>query len=250
MKINENILPYLHGEKFDPSLKLEISQPENTIISRFSFIESYCKDKKVIHLGCCDHIPLIEEKIKNKVWLHKLILDVAKKCIGIDVNQEGVDFLSENLKISDVHCADITSENIKVIKDGQWDYLIMGEILEHINNPLEFMNKIKSNYGKNIKKVIITVPNAFAYDNFKFAVKHFELINSDHKYWFTPYTLSKILMNAGYSIDSFHFAQEIPSKIGLRAKLKFFPYIKRKYLYQKLKINPALRDTLIVIASF
>jgi hypothetical protein len=33
-----------------------------------------------------------------------------------------------------------------------------------------------------------------------------EVINSDHRYWFTPYTISKILVSAGYTPEKIIFS--------------------------------------------
>lgn len=48
--------------------------------------------------------------------------------------------------------------------------LYAGEILEHISNPMEFLSSIKRNYRNEIKRVVITVPNAFRLDNFRYAI--------------------------------------------------------------------------------
>lgn len=250
MKFKDVISSYLEGNIFSNNLEIKISKSEDEIISRFKFIEEICKNKKIIHLGCCDHIPLIESKIQNNTWLHQRIYNVAEKCIGIDINKEALEYLKQNLNYKDVFCADISEGSFLLNNELTWDYLVLGEILEHVDNPIAFLKDIHKKSGGKIKQIIITVPNAFAYYNFKSVKKHVEVINTDHRFWFTPYTLAKVLTNSGYKIDNFYFAQEISKKTGIRAKLKVLPFIKRKIIYRKLSKNPGFRDTLIMVASF
>ena len=251
MKLSNEITDYLTGEKFDAGLSIPIAHAENDIISRFSFLINTCQGKNVVHLGCCDHVPLINEKIKNGVWLHRLLMDTCSRVMGVDINDKGIQFLKEELNIPSVYCSNILTDDLpETLPDLSWDYLVMGEILEHIDNPVEFMSQIRKRHLGKIKQVIITVPNAFAIANYNGVLEQKEIINTDHRYWFTPFTLSKILTIAGYKIDSFYYAQEVSAKIGWRAKLKIFPYIQRKMNYQRLVKYPAFRDTLVMIATF
>lgn len=250
MKINADTIPFLKGEKFSAGLSIPIGTSEPSVISRFDFLTDLARKKNVVHLGCCDHIPLIEEKIKNGVWLHQLLTNVANKVLGLDINQEGIEFLKENLKINHVYCANILEEALPEESPSEmWDYLIMGEILEHVDNPVDFMSSIKKKHQGKIKRVVITVPNALCLTNFEEVKNNNELINTDHRYWFTPFTLAKVLTLAGYQVEDFYFAQEINPKIGWRAKLQIIPYFQRKWRYRQLSRYPAFRDTLIMVAA-
>jgi hypothetical protein len=250
MKISNNTLPFLEGKAFDAGLSVPIATPEPDIISRFRFLTELAKNKSIVHLGCCDHVPLIKEKINNGVWLHQLLMDSAHQVIGLDINKEGIEFLQDDLKINHVYCSNILEDNLpEESSSGCWDYLVMGEILEHVDNPVQFMSAIKKKHHGKIKQVVITVPNALCITNFEEVKNNMELINTDHRYWFTPFTLAKVLTLAGYQVDDFYFAQEVSSQIGWRAKIKVFPYLKRKMRYRQLCRYPAYRDTLIMIAS-
>ncbi|MDN5338800.1 MAG: hypothetical protein PWQ20_1870 [Thermotogaceae bacterium] len=57
----------------------------------------------------------------------------------------------------------------------------------------------------------MTAPNALRYSNFIFAQKNIEVINSDHRYWFTPYTLSKIALMAGIKPIDIVLAETYPN---------------------------------------
>lgn len=107
--------------------------------------------------------------------------------------------------------------------------------MEHVDNPVYFLKKIKDKFS--FDKIIITIPNALRMDNFTQTIINTENINSDHRYWFTPYTLSKILSQSGLN------AQEITllQWHGLKGKQKFRHLA--RYIF------PLLRDTLIIEAK-
>lgn len=89
------------------------------------------------------------------------------------------------------------------ILKNEWDYIVLGEILEHVDNPVEFLEKILKNYGKNIKNILITVPNILSTGRIlEIKKNNGEMINSDHRYWFSPYTLLKVTERAGIKIEN------------------------------------------------
>src|SRR5450759_5427146 len=90
MKIEPQVLKYLKGDAFQSSLNVEIGKEKHKIISREAAITEIIRDKNVIHIGCSDHIQIINDKIRNNTWLHKLISDNSKKCIGIDIDKESI----------------------------------------------------------------------------------------------------------------------------------------------------------------
>lgn len=248
MKFNKKVIEYLNGNQFDNGLYIDISKEEKTILSRHEKILNLVKGKSVIHLGCCDHIPLIKEKIDNDLWLHKKITDVSKECIGVDINSEGIDFLKSELGYDNVICNDITSDDIEKLSKQKWDYIIIGEILEHVNNPVQFLNDIVKKYGHLISNFLITVPNAFSMTNFKGVKKGQEIINTDHRYWFSPFTLAKVGYEAGLEIEEFFFVFDtVNTKVGLKAKLLLIPYLIRRSRIRKLLKFPAFREGILAI---
>lgn len=55
---------------------------------------------------------------------------------------------------------------------------------------------------------IITVPNAFSFLRDKKFASRVECINSDHRFWFTHYTISKIMYMAGIKRIHVYFASD------------------------------------------
>ncbi len=232
-------IDYLRGKKFSNGFKFKISQKNGRILFRMELIEDLVKDGNIIHLGCADHLPLIQHKIQRNIWLHKRLVNSAKKCLGIDINEKSIDYIRKEFGYKDVIVHDIVENDIPTkIRIEKWDYMVVGEILEHIDNPVLFLSMIKKRYSSFLTKLIITVPNAFSYNNFKHSFKNTEFINSDHRYWFTPYTLSKIIFSSGMSVEELILCQthKFPKKHS-----KIHKFI--------VKRCPAFSDTILAIAS-
>jgi len=227
-----SILDFLSGKAF--SNGLQISFPDQEYITRIEFLERICTGKNVIHIGFADHIDLIESKIRNNQYLHTRLLNVTNKCFGIDINCEAVSFAKNKLGISDVYCLDLLSEEVpEGFMNISWDFAILGEIIEHVNNPVMFLEKLRAKLKNICKNLIITTPNAFRISNFEYALRGLEVINTDHRYWFTPYTLMKVATEAGLKIANIYFADSFVDE-------------RNKNLVSKI---PLLREDLILIAE-
>ena len=233
MKIEPGVLKYLKGDSFQRSLNVEIGKTKHCIISRESAITEIIKNKDVIHIGCSDHIQFIEEKIKNNKWLHKLISDNAKSCIGIDIDKESIEFIKNKLGYTNVFHWDILNDVFDNITSKNWDYVVFGEIIEHLDNPVNFLKVLKMKYGKNISKFIITVPNIYNKRQFINMMNYREVINSDHRFWFTPYTITKILVSAGYNPELISYAnlQSLNTSELIVRKIKRLAGMEVKYPY-------------------
>jgi hypothetical protein len=238
MKFEPHIYEYLNDKDFIGSLHVKISSPSSKPVTRLNYLTKAAEGKKVIHLGCVDHLPLVDKKIASDTWLHKLLDDKATRCLGIDINAEGIDYMQE-LGYKDSLAIDlINDEPSKLILDEHWDLIILGELMEHIDNPVLFLSQIREKYGHVIDKVLMTVPNGLRWINFKRVLRNKEVINSDHRFWFTPYTLAKVCTHAGLEIEEFNFLLDY----------KMHPLsIITKTIYRR---RPAFLDTMGMIARF
>jgi 2-polyprenyl-3-methyl-5-hydroxy-6-metoxy-1,4-benzoquinol methylase len=119
----------------------------------------------------------------------------------------------------------------------KFDYIYIPDVIEHIGNPVDFLESIRDRFKTNVEKIILTTPNAFRWNNFMNSFKTIEVVNTDHRFWFTPFTLSKIVTDAGYEIN----------------KLGYFEHgsLSRRQVFRKYILNrfPAFRDTLIIEIS-
>lgn len=209
MKLKEEFLPYLKGQQFSNSLHIPYEYHQ-AIPDRVTFVRDLARGKNVLHLGCLDHLPLIDDKVKRNQWLHKELTEVASTCLGIDIDAETKEYVQTRHGYSNILLGDFTKDKFPEIMAGHWDYAILGELLEHIDNPVAFLAAIRDNYHGIINKIVITVPNAWNRTAIRGAINSKEIINSDHRYWFTPYTISKVMHHAGIETDEIYFANRVP----------------------------------------
>lgn len=73
---------------------------------------------------------------------------------------------------------------------AQFDLVLVPDVVEHISNVRVFLEELR----RFSAPIVLTTPNAFRYSN-RLAFRT-ELINSDHKCWFSPYTLMRTLIQA------------------------------------------------------
>ncbi|MDR1560279.1 MAG: class I SAM-dependent methyltransferase [Clostridiales bacterium] len=199
--LDKTVMDALDGKGLIDSIYAEFYFPPiDRIKIRPNLIYSLCAEKNVIHLGCTDHPQLIDRRIDAGIYPHRQLTYVAAKCLGVDINAEAAAHVQKR-GIDNVLVADITRPGISEIEVADWDWLVMADVLEHIGNPVLFLMKIGECYGKNIRGIIITVPNALAYSLNQLLTDGKEVVNYDHCYWFTPYTLCKVVHTAGLIID-------------------------------------------------
>jgi 2-polyprenyl-3-methyl-5-hydroxy-6-metoxy-1,4-benzoquinol methylase len=244
--IPEQFKQFLTGKSFSNLQKFTFVK-KSFIVDRNELLLSLVNNRKVLHFGCCDHLNLIEEKINNGTHLHVNITKVASECVGLDIDNLSLDKIS-SLGLSNCHYYDLLSSSDAFIESKEYDFVLLGEILEHIPNPVEFLRLIAKKF-KNAKEIIVTVPNAFSSKNIYNIKRGIEEINTDHKYWFTPYTIAKVLTDSGYDAESLYFVDR--SKINFLEKIvKWFYLIQGKDPFSSRKWSISMATGLIAIARF
>lgn len=247
MKFTDEDYKYLNGEKFSSGYNFVLQN--NPLYDRILLLKQLLSGKSVLHIGCCDHLPLIDEKIKKNKWLQKILDDSCRYVTGVDINKEAVDYINEHkLSKNPVYCADITDKSFsKIVPKDNFDFVLLGEILEHVDNPVDFLKCMKrrmDEYGFE-GRYIITVPNAFCLQKGIYR-KGTEFVNSDHKFWFTPYTLAKVLTDAGIKPQELYFANNGRGGNGKnRIEQMFFVNLER--LRRKPSSCKSFRGGILVI---
>ena len=206
MEITPDILRYASGEEFSNSLEFNLGKAKYRAVSREEAIVDIIRKSDVIHIGCSDHVPLIREKIKNNKWLHKLITESSNSCLGIDNDRESIDYLIRELGYKNVVHGDILTNEIPEISTKKWDYAVFGEVIEHLGDPVNFLSTFRTKYGKNVNRFLISVPSIYNRVNMNVMLRYREVINSDHRFWFTPYTIIKVATSAGLKPERLEFA--------------------------------------------
>lgn len=237
MKLDSKAFSYIDGTSFSDVFALSIEQLDR-FPERMEFVEEIVRGKTVLHIGCLDHVQLIESRIESGCYFHQRLTNIASECLGIDINQEGIKLIQEKFHFYNMHFGDIVcAHKIPEIASKHWDYVVFGEVLEHIDNPVYFLKQFIANYKDNFDEIVITVPNAFKFVNIRRIFKNFEIINSDHRYWFTPYTIWKVVNQAGLFVDTIQMCTNGRLNNNLRKLVK--DLILAQY--------PLLADNIVVV---
>lgn len=205
MLIHSDAIPYINGSTHSSSLAVEFTFDASDFVlrTRHEVLQSIAAEKKVIHIGCVDHnIKQINVKLKHNQWVHKLLDDVAARCVGVDILKDCVDYIRDDLGFSETYFGDILSDDFPFFDEQDWDCFFLPEVLEHIDNPVDFLTRLRKRLVGMDACLVVSVPNAFSRVYADFSRNGQELINSDHRYVFTPYTLAKVAHAAGYDIEN------------------------------------------------
>ena len=230
---------YIEGKSFLSSFPFKVKQ-EGPMVERMEFVEDIIRDQKVLHIGCASHLPNIEGEISQDNWFHNRLTKAASECLGIDINREAIELLVSQYNVNNICYGNIESEEeISSIMSSYWDYAIFAEVLEHVDNPVSFLQKFVDKYGEHIGKIIITVPNCYQLRNIKALFSNLELINSDHRYWFSPYTIWKVIHQAGLKLDKLQMCKNYSTTKIFGGKIK--DIFLEKY--------PIMAQNIVLIAS-
>lgn len=242
MNYPSGIVEYFTGKYFKPLLQLEYDRNETKNQSRWDYLVNQATEKKVLHIGCLDHEPMIKVKRENGDWLHDKVSSVSSACIGIDIDSKLIELVKQKYQVNNI--IDFNFMNNDVLPnelEGHWDTILLPDVIEHIPNPVEFLEKLRLSIGKSASSLVITTPNALCYDNIRLSLQNKEHINSDHISIFTPYTLGKTVTAAGWDIKEIDFINYHPAAktTGVRSFLRS----------KALKSRPLLRDTIALICT-
>jgi hypothetical protein len=180
---NPDDLDALHGRTFSNARRFDLGRAGRAPRRADRLVE-LARGRRVLHVGCCDHPPLIRDKMRQGLYLHQNLCRVASRCVGLDTNAAGVVLLRE-LGFADTY----TPEEAPA---ADYDCCLLADVIEHVGDPVTFLRSMR---GHRFGELVVATPNVFRWRN---SLPGAELINTDHRFWFSPYTLCKVLVDAGY----------------------------------------------------
>jgi hypothetical protein len=183
MDLSADTLDHLHGRRFSNGRTFDLGN-HGRAPRRGDRLVDLARGQRVLHVGCCDHLPLIRNKVNAGIYLHQNLCSAASHCVGVDTNAEGVSLLRE-LGFPEVYLPDDAP-------DESYDLCLLADVIEHVGDPVSFLRSMRR---YQFKQLVVITPNVFRWRN---SLPGGELINTDHRYWFSPYTLCKVLVDAGY----------------------------------------------------
>ncbi len=196
-----HIESYLSGESFSDDLPyrpriISHSQPRGDVLVQ------WVAGRRVLHVGFADHVPLIASRVADGSWLHARLTRSASVCEGIDISPQGV-ATARGLGFENVHALDIFAPAAAATLAGwRLDLVLVPDVIEHLPDPAAFLRRLTQCLPA--AEFVVTVPNALSLRNTVQAARGVERINTDHRAWFSPFTLLKVLADAGLQPESLH----------------------------------------------
>ncbi|QUL99339.1 MAG: glycosyltransferase [Candidatus Fermentithermobacillus carboniphilus] len=173
--------------------------PSNVKIvwNRMDYVAGQCFGKTVLHLGCAD-AGLTTDRFFAGHHLHAKLLSSARRVFGIDIDEKGIDFLRRH-GVKDVYVGNVYHLD-KVELPEKPDIIVATELLEHLSNPGQFLDNLRSTYPDT--PVILSVPNAYSWVAWQSMLDGLEQVHEDHNFYFSHKTLETLLQKHGYRIES------------------------------------------------
>ena len=198
-------------------------------------IRQYCSGKRVLDVGCVGDYSRLEEIRGNIFYRLQKHADVY----GIDINQEGIKYLST----LGCKCRVLNAAHVDELSEGKFDGVLLGDIIEHMPDVSSFLVKVRACL-KPTGVVICTTPNAFHYLNSLSMLLHKPVTRRQHTMWFCSVTLKNIFRFSGYVQEQMIFLNFWDDflRSGRRNPLRFARFLIEKVLFS---LNPELSPLLM-----
>lgn len=186
---------WLLGSQHKPNVK-DFSEEIAWDDHKIRFVIPYCRDKDVLDLGCVQHNP---ENYKSKYWLHKALAQVANSLEGMDLYEEGVEYL----KKLGYHVIVGNAEHFDTGK--KYDVIVAGDLIEHLENLGDFLTCCQSHLRPG-GRLLLSTPNPWYWRNVVKALLFGRVSsNCEHTLWMCPTVLGQLLARHNMKIEHWHY---------------------------------------------
>jgi 2-polyprenyl-3-methyl-5-hydroxy-6-metoxy-1,4-benzoquinol methylase len=174
--------------RYETLERLNVPRP----VERVGFIAGLCRGKRVLDIGCLDETAL--EKQDTDEWLHRRIAAVAREVIGIDSSDRLAAGELVTGPTSRIVKGDGTDPDPAVVNAATIDVIVAGEFIEHLENPLAFLRRMRELFPGRV--LILSTPNGAAFANAILGAVGREAQHRDHLLTSTFKTLNTLCRRA------------------------------------------------------
>lgn len=177
-------------------LRANLSHPQ----SRIEIIQEFCRGKSVLDIGCVHHDIDNADKVN---WLHKAIVEVASETTGVDYLIEAVQALQArgyNAVVGDV--------NKELPITGQFDVIVVGNLIEHLSNFEGLLTNIRRLLKANGVALVSTANPFFREQYFYSALTNRIIVNPEHTCWLDPVTMDQLCRRFGLETTEVRWVRE------------------------------------------
>jgi 2-polyprenyl-3-methyl-5-hydroxy-6-metoxy-1,4-benzoquinol methylase len=191
----------------------KVKKLDKMIKDRVELLKHFKSSGRLLEIGCATGAFLSEAK------------QHGFDAVGLDASSNYAKFTQElGLDVRHGRLEDVN------FKKEEFDVIAFSHLLEHIENPLSFLEELKT-YLKPDGVLFIVVPNEASSTNKILGYKHSTYQQPDHLFFFTKITLNNYLEKAGFSTKKL-ISKEYTHHI--------FNTIKGYYRYKKKPSNKSV----------
>lgn len=195
-------------------MKFRVKQLSKSQSTRDEAIVALCKGKKVLHIGATD-APYTKPKLEDGLLLHAKIGSVSEDVLGIDIDQEAIDFLKEKGMDNIIH---FDMNKLEAL-DYKPDVIIFGETIEHLMNQELAISNLKQ-IMSNHTILVVSTPNALWLNKIIDTLLQTEHQHPDHKVVFSLATLKNLFEANELVVKEMHYTFLNRKRTGVTKRFK------------------------------
>lgn len=179
--------------RYEPLERLRVARP----VDRIRFVADACRDRAVLDLGAMDETAYGVKRGAG-TWLHEEIAATAARVVGVDSSAEVPESGLRTAPNAEIVRGDIGDLGPLLARlDFEPDVVVAGELIEHLPNPLHFLQSLVALPRLRGRTLILTTPNATAAHNVAVGALSRESTHRDHLCILSFKTLHTLCRRAG-----------------------------------------------------
>jgi 2-polyprenyl-3-methyl-5-hydroxy-6-metoxy-1,4-benzoquinol methylase len=198
----------------------------------------------VLDVGCSDHGRRPATAGARAKWLHGLLVDAGYSVLGIDLLDDELEWMRDQ----GYEVARVDAQAMPDLGEP-FDSIVAGELLEHLENPGQFLAGCRRNL-KDDGHLILTTPNAFGLVWQLAYLKHRRgydrTFNLEHTCWYCAQTVRQLLEREGFAINSIRFVDDLRPEASESALYRTFA---RLWSVSRQFLPDRIRSSIVVDAS-
>lgn len=168
-----------------------------TIADRNAFLADRARNKRVLDVGCVDHL----DGDSQTAPLHRALAHTASSLVGVDYSLPGIAALTTEGYT--VHHFDVTNAGLEDSVGNDYEIVIAGEIVEHLLDLGNFFANLRS-VVKADGSIYLSTPNPHYLYFASQAVRARYVDNVDHVIYLWPSGIAEIADRTGLQLMAYY----------------------------------------------